>query len=100
MTDGDAGARGVQVGDHNTQTNHFTALGQSPAAAGLQALHPRAAARRIRGMPAEDGAALVAQLAVQPAVDLLEELLRRSSSTRGWSRSATGSPRRGSGRRR
>ncbi|MEV4141080.1 hypothetical protein AB0J72_54070 [Dactylosporangium sp. NPDC049742] len=69
-------AQGVQIGDHGTQTNHFTMAGQSPAAAELQALHPRAAARRIRGMPAEDGAALVAQLAVQPAADLLAELLR------------------------
>lgn len=68
-----SGARGVQVGDHSTQVNNFG--GQSPAAADLQALHPRAAAKRIRGMPAEDGASLIAQLTLTHAVDLLEELL-------------------------
>ncbi|WP_327004184.1 hypothetical protein OHA72_55615 [Dactylosporangium sp. NBC_01737] len=70
-----SGARGVQVGDHNVQVSYFAT--PSPAVADLQALHPRTAAKRILGLPAEDSAALIAQLTVQHAADVVEELLLR-----------------------
>lgn len=77
MTDGESvdarGAHGVQVGNHGTQHNYFTA--PSSSVADLEALHAVTAAKRIRALPPEDAAALIAQLTVPTAVALLEELL-------------------------